>query len=176
MLTVTVREDLCFILCDTLTITQLMFPEVTIGKNNANFCTTGDIILNANVTGASASSIEWSTGETSRSIVVDGNVLMDYSVVIMDNCGNSAMANTSITEADQTPPVDGVIDFSCANPAQLSLTGSGFIGQEWSTGETDSTVIRISQPGIFSVILFDQCDVPMDVVDPIEVTAEDIDN
>lgn len=175
MLTVTVREDLCFTLCDTLTITQLMFPEVAISKNDNNFCTTGDIILNAVVSGASASSFEWSTGETEMSIVVDGNLIADYSVVIMDDCGNSATASTSITEADQTPPVEGSIDFSCGNPGQLTLTGSGFSRIEWSTGELES-IINITTPGTYSVTLFDQCDVPMDVVDPIEVSAEDLDD
>ena len=175
MVTVTVREDLCFTLCDTLTITQLMFPEVVIGKNNNNFCTTGDIILNANVSGAAASSYEWSTGETEMSIVVDGNIEREYSVVIMDNCGNSAMASTSITEADQTPPVEGVINFTCGNPGQLSVAGSGFIRQEWSTGQSDS-VINISSPGTYSVTLFDLCDMPVDVVAPIDISADDLDD
>ncbi len=158
MVTVTVSEDLCFVLCDTLTITQLEFPMVSIGKNFTSYCSTGDIILNANVTGAAAEEYIWSTGSTEPFIVVD-DTPMNYSVTITDGCDNVASTNGSIGPDDLIAPVEANIEYSCtAAGGRLSVLGSGFIEQQWNTGNTEAS-ITISEPGTYTVVLFDQCNV-----------------
>lgn len=150
--TVTVREDICFTLCDTVTISQLEFPMVSIGKNLNLLCTEDSIRLVTEISGASVDSYLWSNGSTAESITV-GIDPMTYSVTVTDGCGNEANASTSVTEADLIPPVVASIERDCQ---LLTVVGSGFIEQEWSTGSTDPS-ITINDPGTYSVVLRDQC-------------------
>lgn len=171
--TVTIEEDLCFKLCDTINVSQLDPPMVTIGKSSTGFCVTGDIILTAQQTGSSAESIVWSTGETTVSITVPGIEGDQYSVMTVDGCDLPADASTTITIDDLIPPVDGQIEFSCGNPGLLTALGSGFGSLLWSTGDT-TRLLNITEPGTFTLTLFDACGEPA-VVDEITISADDLD-
>lgn len=173
MVTVGVNEDICFLLCDTVTVNQTEFPMVTIEQNLSRLCTDGEVILTATESGSAAESFLWSTGETTRTIVVPADPGTSYDVMITDACDLTASANTSI--GDLIPDVSGTIEFSCGAPGTLTLTGEGFFSLLWSTGDT-SRVISINTPDTYSVTLFDFCGEPMDVVDDITISAEDLDN
>ena len=163
MVTVVVREDICFTLCDTMTISQLEFPQVSIGRNN-NFCEDGTITLIAETSGASITRFEWSDGSTASTLVVDGTP-QEYSVLVEDGCGNTAMATTSIGPDDLPAPVNVSIEQGCDG---LTVVGSGFISQVWSTGETTET-IEVDEPGTFSVVVQDECG---DDVEAVEITLD----
>ena len=172
--TVTVEEDLCFKLCDTINVTQLDPPMVSIGKSSTGFCITGDIILTANQTGSAAESILWSTGETTVSITVPGIEGDSYSVMTVDGCELTADASTTIDINDLIPPVEGEIEFSCGNPGLLTAVGTGFGSLLWSTGDT-TRLLNITEPDVYTLTLFDACGEPA-VVDEITISAQDLDD
>lgn len=166
MLTVTVREDLCFTLCDTMTISQRNFPQVSIAKDFSNFCTSGAGQLEAETMGAAITRFTWNTGSDQAVISVDG-VPASYNVEVEDACGNTANASASVTEADLIPPVVAEIMRDCNT---LTVVGTGFIGQTWSTGATTAS-IRVNSPGTYSVVVEDECG--DDVQTPIEIVLSE---
>ncbi len=155
MVTVTVIEDICFTLCDTVTISQLDFPQVSIAKNFGNYCTTGNGILVAEVMASSIESFEWSTGSTEQGIVVDGTP-MNYSVTITDGCGNSAEASVSVSESDYLMPNPLGLQVSDENlcvDGTLTITATAQTLPEavtWSTGATNTLAISVSTEGTYS--------------------------
>jgi len=174
MVTVTIEEELCFKLCDTISVMQLDPPMVSIGKSSTGFCVTGDIILTANQTGSAAESLVWSTGETTVSITVPGIEGDSYSVTTVDGCELTAEASTTITIADLIPPVEGEIIFSCGNPGLLTAQGTGFGSLLWSTGDT-TRLLNITEPDTYTLTLFDVCGEPA-IVDEITISAQDLDD
>ncbi len=155
MVTVSVREDICFTLCDTLTISQLDFPMVDIAKNFDNYCSTGEGILLAEATGASISSFEWNTGSNEPFLVVDGSPAT-YSVTVADGCGNMADASAGVSDGDIDFPnplgleltdedlcVDGTLRISATMQSDPGLIS-------WSTGETNTLSISVSAPGTYT--------------------------
>jgi len=171
--TVTVEEELCFKLCDTINISQLDPPMVMINRSSTGFCVTGDIILTAVQSGSAAESILWSTGETTVSITVPGIEGDSYSVTTVDGCELTAEASTTISIADLIPPVEGEIEFSCGNPGLLTAVGTGFGSLLWSTGDT-TRLLNITVPDTYTLTLFDECGDPA-VVDEITISADDLD-
>lgn len=155
MVTVTVREDICFTLCDTLTITQLEFPQVTIQKNFGNYCSTGVGILSAAIMGASIQEYAWSTGATTSTIIVDGTP-MEYSVTVTDGCGNNADASTNVSDSDTdiANPLGLVVsDENLCSDGTLTITAAEQTDPSlltWSTGATNTLSISVDGPGTYT--------------------------
>jgi len=88
--TVTVSEDVCYEMCDTVQITRILVPQIDIIQDISRFCSEGIIVLNANYTpGASNETYLWNTGETTSSIEV--TEAGTYSVTVTDDCNEMAM-------------------------------------------------------------------------------------
>ena len=182
MVTVTFDTLACFTLCDTSVITKLEFPDLGIAGNNSEFCETGDFILEALPSmGLPPFSYAWSTGETSQLIRV--NQFGEYSVVVTDECGNSASETINYSESNLPMlTVDGNLDSSVFCSPQPSLSGTFGLavvpsgGVEpyfvmWSTGQT-SRAITVDEIGTYDVTISDSCGEM--IVESFTITESDI--
>ena len=152
--TMVVREDICFNQCDTLTISVAELPMVTIIPNRDNFCTTGELLLIAQPMGQIVS-FEWNDGtkEPFRAVSTPGT----YSVMVVDNCMEAALASITLTDADFTQNMNVAINKSNANlctDGTIVLTAvdvQDIEGLTWSNGLSNVLSIAVSQPGEYTV-------------------------
>ena len=119
-------------------------PTVTTSNGFSKFCSGGNVTLTA----SSANSYLWSTGDTTRSIVVtDGG---NYTVTVKDTGCISTSNPFQITEVFP-PDVFLGVDTTLCNGREkqitLNIQNASFL---WSTGLTDST-ININSAGNYWV-------------------------
>ncbi|MEM9547213.1 MAG: gliding motility-associated C-terminal domain-containing protein [Bacteroidota bacterium] len=150
--TVTVTEDVCYQMCDTVQVTRSVVPQIDISQDNSRYCLERIIVLTANYTpGGSNPTYLWNTGEVTESIEV--TEAGTYSVTVTDDCNDTAndqlelvlpaMASVSITQQGCT----------------LIASYVGFGSQpefEWSTGETSETIM-VSPGDSYTVSVTDEC-------------------
>lgn len=159
--TVTVREDICFTLCDTVTISVAQEPMVTIGKDFSGFCTSGQGILSAEIMGQ-ITDVQWSNGSTEPFLLVD-DTPSNYSIEVTDACDLTASASTSVGAADipQIPLEiekdnsmacqDGAVTLNAlADPSLTSIL-------EWSNGASGVNSIQVTETGQYSVSIEGFC-------------------
>ncbi len=159
--TVTIVEDVCYMMCDTVELTRLMLPQIDIAQDNSRFCEEMIVILNSIYTpGASGQMYTWSTSETTPSIeVTEAGV---YSVTVVDDCGEMASANIDITLPVFNPEVffgASVVDFCVTGTATVTAAYTGGGNQPefiWSDGQMGNPII-VSTPGTYSVTVTDEC-------------------
>ena len=151
--TVTVNEQGCFVLCDTVTITVQDEPVAQIFPNTVNFCSDGVIFL-AVGSNNQITDIKWSTGDSTPIIAV--TELKEYKVDIIDDCGNPA--NASIDLSDFTISVNPTLaiidDNLCVNNTiTITVTNQNIDPANliWSTGVSGISGIVVNQPGIYTV-------------------------
>ncbi|MEE9437997.1 MAG: gliding motility-associated C-terminal domain-containing protein [Saprospiraceae bacterium] len=146
--TVTITEDVCYTMCDTVEVTRLSLPMVIIAEDNTQFCSESTVRLNLNYQpGAMVQSILWSTLETSDFIDVDTEG--SYSVTIIDACGEQATASVNVIFPIIQPPTLELTPSSaavaCSNDGYVltaSYQGSGgSVDFKWSTGEAESIFV-----------------------------------
>jgi len=156
--TVTISEDVCYTMCDTIELTRLMLPEIAITQDNSRFCEEGIIVLTGNYTpGAPNETYLWNTLETTPSIeVTDPGV---YSVTVTDECGEMASDELDLSLPDINPSVS-ISAGDCINGQ--TILSAFFIGVGnnpqfiWSTNETTDN-ISVSTEGTYSVSVTDEC-------------------
>ncbi len=153
ILNVVVGIEECFTLCDTANITQSEFPMAEIEVNTANFCATGELALNV-VASNPIVSIEWSTGQRDEPIIIVTD-LMQYSAMIIDDCGNPAQAAIDLTDFSITnnPALSVSGENLCTNNTLIINATGDFLIEElmWSTGDIGVSSIVVSQPGEYTV-------------------------
>lgn len=174
--TVTVEEDVCYMLCDTSNITRRDLPTAFI--NNAGLDCEQDLIeLRAGA--ANLVSAIWSTGDSTLNIQAPGPGT--YSVIITDDCGEMASATVTLTEADFIVPfVPSLVpdNMVCENGTftlNASGSGQGITGITeylWSTGETTESIV-VDMPGTYTVTLTSNCG--DEQVDQIDIAASAFD-
>lgn len=160
--TVTIGQDVCFTMCDTIELTRLMLPKIAITIDNNRFCEEQILVLSGNYTpGGNDPTYIWNTEETTQSIeVTDPGV---YSVTVIDECGESAMDDTDVS----LPVFDPRVFFG-ADLTQFCDTGSAILtaaytggGNQpvftWSDGQVGNPVI-VTTGGEYSVTVTDECD------------------
>jgi hypothetical protein len=167
--TVTVGEDVCFMLCDTSTLAVYELPQVDIVTTLGEFCTTGKIrLVAAGSAEAGAKSFLWNNGETTAVIDIAGPGT--YTVTFTDNCGEQAVKSIEIKDFPKnieavtiTPQVK--FDCNVGGYSGRLLTdvtpGTSQLGAyryQWSTGPTDP-FLQISQnnPVDVTVTVTDGC-------------------
>jgi gliding motility-associated-like protein len=180
MVTVTIGEDVCYMLCDTVKLERYTEPAVSINLSLGNFCINGKQTLSIGYQPGhpQIKSIAWSTGETAGSIEIatPGN----YSVTVIDQCDETATESidvgpfpTKITAAT----ISDQIIVNCLNgtisgvlSAQGNSTGLGPEKYLWSTGETTKT-ISINESNIltFTVTVTDICGTTATAIKVIEL-------
>ena len=154
--TVTITEDECYMMCDTVEITRYSTPAIDISQDATSFCENGTLILSANYTpGAPNPMLEWSTGENTQQIEIDQEGT--YTVTVTDACGE--MAEASINAV--FPIFDPMVDISQLGQGCPTLTavytGGGFQPMyEWSTGEETESIVPMAS-GTYSVTVTDEC-------------------
>ena len=142
MVTVTVGEDYCYILCTSAAISEIAPPEVGVQINDGDYCNTGLVTLFASVTGDDIVSFEWSTGETEQSIQVD--VETNYSVTVTNSCGDTASDEVNLIINNTPPTIDvtGTGTF-CATGQETLIANvpPEYVNSiSWSTGETGQSI------------------------------------
>ena len=165
--TVTISEDVCFTMCDTVELTRLTLPQADININDDRFCDENLMVLELLYQpGATLDSILWSTMETTPSIEVTEEGI--YSVTVIDECGEVATAEVNVTfpvtelllnliESDNFAAICN--DNNPDRGHRLDAVLQGGIGTptfEWSTGESGSP-IYVTEPGTYTVTATDAC-------------------
>ena len=157
--TVTLGKDVCYMLCDTSTISVREFPEALINKNLAGVCELDVIALLAGST-TDVQSVMWSTGEMTPSIAV-GDPGM-YSVTITDSCDNTAEVSVNIDADEFVIPFNAGIGEDISTlclEGTISLIAQGdtdLIDYIWSNGET-TQLIEVDAPGTYTVTITSIC-------------------
>jgi hypothetical protein len=150
----------------TTTFGQLAADQfVTIIENQCSI--TGNILTGApvlcpgqtaNLDAASGfASYEWSTGESTQSIVVSNTG--SYNVLVTDANGCSAISTTVIVTSnpDETPSITAPADLTFCEGSSVTLSSSlAAGGYTWSTGETSQN-ISVSQSGSYTVTIQGTC-------------------
>ena len=96
MVTVTMGADVCYTKCDTVTISQLSLPQVTIQEGEYDCVSETVTLFAAYMPGAAVNSSDfvWSTGQRRQQLSVDQNGT--YTVTVTDACMESASASVTV--------------------------------------------------------------------------------
>ena len=168
--TVTITEDVCFQMCDTIEVTRTNVPELFIKITDLTECSSGTIdfknqLLADVKQGQSAFEYIWNTGETIELInITQGGT---YVVTVTDQCGDTD--ETSIVIPFPTfDPIASINSSSPCNNEEVNLT-AGYSGgvelypnlsQElsyiWSSGEAVPSIV-VTEAGTYSVTISDEC-------------------
>ena len=117
---------------DSVTISLInCCPQISV--NSDTICQGDSTILTASL----ANSYLWSTGDTTRSIIVSPNETMNYTVMgYFANCSPSAVATVNVKPLPQLN-VNSV--YLCRGTSAL-LSASNAVSYLWSTGDTTSSI------------------------------------
>ena len=160
LVTVTMGEDVCYTLCDTVTVDKHEFPEAIAEP----FCRDDEILLGVNLTqGAGLQSVAWSNGEDQSLISVE-SVASSYMVTVTDNCDNTTEASVSIEEPSASIDFIEDPDGECAAKTLIAVyqssinmvSGNVALEYLWNTNETTPT-IEIAGLDTFMVTIDDNC-------------------
>ncbi|HMR90141.1 MAG TPA: hypothetical protein PKD51_18395, partial [Saprospiraceae bacterium] len=100
-----------------------------------SICTGGSTVLTA----SGGSSYIWSTGETSASISLTPTITQSYSVTVTDVNGCQSSASVTVTvNSLPSPQITGDLEICLGE--STTLTASGGMEYEWSTGETSASI------------------------------------
>ncbi|MCI5083582.1 MAG: HYR domain-containing protein, partial [Saprospiraceae bacterium] len=125
-----------------VSVEELALPDVII-EGEFSYCAGESVELTA----TGAIEYEWSTGETTATIIVDSPG--EYTVTGVDVNGCVAMA-TVIVEEFPLPEVEIIGELAFCQGDSTQLTASGAVSYVWSTGETTASIF-VSSPGAYTV-------------------------
>jgi hypothetical protein len=167
--TVTINEDVCFMLCDTSKIGRYDEPQALLALSIGNFCKNDKQTLRLGYVPGhpQLKSISWSTGDTavtSVEIATPGT----YKVTIVDMCDETASAEITVGEFPRkitAATIQGDVQVDCfGGTATGILTASGNSSQlgverfQWSTGEkTKAITINNTTVLTYTVTVTDGC-------------------
>lgn len=152
--TVTIAEDVCYTMCDTIEVKEYGVPTASIAPINCN-----TQLITAGMGGKSPYTFVWSTGDTSE--VIDIDQLGTYSVTVTDECGSTGTFTRTIEESELVVTWGQNNSSLCTNEV-ITLTGgaTGF-GDEpiftWSDGQIGEQIF-VSELGQYSLTVTDECD------------------
>lgn len=129
-------------------VTQQDFLEPNV-LGDTSLCPMDCSVLDA---GDGFASYMWSTGDTTKTILVCDEG--DYSVTVTDagGCFGTSVTTISINTPPQ-PVIDGTTSFCIDGDTDLDA-GPGYSSYDWSTGDSTQT-INIDTPGVYIVTVTD---------------------
>lgn len=136
---------------NTINVTVNPLPEAVLSASGpTTFCQGGDVTLSAPI---GFSNYVWSTGETSRSIVV--RTTGQYWVIVTDVNGCSNSSDTiQVNVFPSALPIittNGPLEF-CEGGSVTLTAPAGFSAYQWSNGETTQSIV-VTESGEYSVIV-----------------------
>nr|WP_321234824.1 T9SS type A sorting domain-containing protein [uncultured Psychroserpens sp.] len=116
-----------------ITITVNEMPTANAGED-VETCQGTEVTLTA----TGGTSYEWSTGESTQSIIVNPNVTATFSVEVTQN--NCTSTDSVVVTVNDVPDVDAGEDVTIFIGESATLTATGADSYLWSTGETTQTI------------------------------------
>jgi len=171
---VEVGEDLCYVMCDTTMLTEIMPPMVALAPGLEQYCEDRSIGVAAQIMGGQITSVVWSTGEQNVPVIFP-NDLGTYEITVTNTCGDVAEASITINESDLPQPQELVL---ISNNQGLCTTGNititaqnqGLTGLLWFDN-TQGQSVEVSEPGTYTLMATDFCGFEID--GSIEIREED---
>jgi len=148
---VQVTDSFSCLYTDTFSISLIEKPVATI-LGSVSFCEGNYTTLSVKGTFASS---EWSTGQSNvDSITVSQAGQISLVVIAENSCRDSVTVNVVVHD-NPNVVISGPTSF-CEGTAIMLSAESGFIGYQWSTGETAVDSITVSQEGEISLTVVDE--------------------
>jgi len=165
--TVTVNSNGCFASDDvTVTVNALAIADA----GNDITIVNGE---SATLTASGGSVYNWSTGETTSSIVVNPTSDTTYSVIVSNVSGCSSEDTVNVIVVGAIVAYAGE-DVSICLGESTTLTASGGFNYQWSTGETTQSIsVNPTQTTSYSVTVSNQ-DQSVSDTDSVTVTVFDL--
>lgn len=169
--TVTIGEQVCFMLCDTSEITRYSKPQIQVGLRLGNFCSNGKqtLFIGYNPGHPQVKSITWSTGAKDVN-TIEISTPGVYKVTLVDGCDEQATGEITVPAFPQIvtqATITGDAVFSCLSgfvTGTLSARGNSTesaLGEErfrWSTGATTRAIsINDNSTLTYTVTVTDGC-------------------
>lgn len=141
-------------------------PEVNI-TGNTTFCQGDSVILDMKIPSYSYKTIKWSTGDTTKRIIVKTSG--DYYVYVEDTQGCSAKSSTIKITVYPVPSIKIIVKGNnpiCVGDSLVLYASLGFQSYLWSNGDTNKK-ITIREPGRYWLkgITTQGCQSISDVID-----------
>lgn len=127
-----------------VTVNDLPSPVIS---GNSEFCSGDSTELDAGV----FAGYSWSTGATSRSILVDTAGIYSVTVTDANGCTGSTTL-TALVNPVPSPVITGILSFCDGDSTELDA--GLFSGYVWSTGESTQSV-SVNTPGTYTVSVID---------------------
>ena len=133
--TVTVTLNGC---SSTDEVTVTVKPRPTINAGNDVDIYLGE---SATLTAVGEGAFEWSTGETTESIIVSPTLSETYTVTAtLDGCTNTDSVLVTILDNEESVQANAGDDATICEGENVTLTASGGDNYLWSTGETTQSI------------------------------------
>jgi hypothetical protein len=172
--TVTIAEDVCYQMCDTIEVIRTNLPMPAIGSVDLTECSGGAVLLenllSVGVTeGQPPFEYVWSTTETTDLISVTQEG--PYTVTVTDRCGDMASATIQVVAPIFNPEIiiEEIVDTFCvADEVVLSaFYGGGGNGAvfEWTDDSGDVVTPFISQGSNSQILTNSEGDYTVSVAD-----------
>lgn len=118
---VTITEDECYILCDSVILTRYTKPQANITSQVSPDCSSAQLFVSS-IEGKPGYEYAWNTGDTGTSITVttDGN----YDVTVTDQCNQSTLASLNYVIPKPIESISVDQDVNCDDEIPENSTGS----------------------------------------------------
>lgn len=135
----------------SVTMNPLPRPVIT-ATRPTSFCAGDSVVLDA---GAGYAAYAWSSGETTRTIVVRQSATVRVTVEFATGCAGTSPDATIVVHPDPQPVVIPAGPVALCDGDSVTLRApAGFVRYAWSTGETtDAIVVRTG--GVYRVTVED---------------------
>jgi hypothetical protein len=135
----------------SVTMNPLPRPVIT-ATRPTSFCAGDSVVLDA---GAGFTSYAWSTGETSRTIVVRQSATVRVTVQFATGCAGTSPDVAIVVHPDPQPVVMPAGPVALCDGDSVTLRApAGFLRYTWSTGETTADIV-VRAGGVYRVTVED---------------------
>ncbi len=136
----------------SIAVTVFNLPQPNISADGpTEFCQGEDVTLDV---GDEFSSIQWSNGATSSSIVVNQSGIFEVTVTNNNGCSASTSISITVNSLPTAQITSGGVTEICEDETLLLDAGPGFSAYLWSNGATTQTInVQQALSGVTSAVL-----------------------